>query len=169
MALKSGSMREQINNIYQELIKNETLLRLLYYPPKSHRNPDPLSEELPNLVNVDDQGYWDLVSDRIMLAEKTSDLEDKSLCRLYISPGRRRPVYNNYQLATQEVRISVFTHEDFEDDMRLVWISDVINEILVLEHVAGMGLLEYAGGDPLAAPTRYKHYQHVYKFGDSKK
>ncbi|MFS0643677.1 hypothetical protein [Siminovitchia sp. 179-K 8D1 HS] len=169
MALKPGSMREAINNIYQKLIKNETLLRLLYYPPMSARNPDPLSDQLSNLVNPESEEYWNLVDDRIMLAEKTSDLEDRPLCRLYVYAGRRRPVFNNYQLATQEVIINVFTHEYFEKDMRSVWISDVLNEILTLKRISGFGQLEYAGGNPLVAPAGYKQYQHIYRYSDSKK
>lgn len=169
MSLKQGSMREAFNNIYQRLINDETLLRLLYYPPKSRNNPDPLDPSLPNLVNPDSPEYWDLVNERIVLGEKTTDLEDEPLCRLYLHAGRRRPVYDNYLLASQEVILSIFTHESYERDIRSLWISDVLNELLVHEPIAGYGKLEYTAGNPMAAPLGYKHYRHVYRFADNKK
>jgi hypothetical protein len=168
MAIEQGSMRQVINNIYQILIKDEELMRLLYYFPKNANNLDPLDVGLPNIINSDE--YWDIVDERIMLAEKTTDLELKPLCRLYISQGRRRPVFNNYLLTTQEIMISVYTHEDYEKDMRNAWISDRINELLALEYIAGsIGKFDYFGGNPRVANTGYKRFDHVYEYATKKK
>lgn len=169
MAIKQGSMREVVNSIYQILINDEELLRLLYYYPRSADHLDPLDESLGNIKDRED--YWDIVDDRIMLAEKDSDLVEKDICRLYITQGRRRAVFGNYLLATQEIMISVYTHENYEYDMRSAWISDRINELIALEDIAGtLGTkLEYVAGNPFSAPIKYKRYNNVYEYTTSKK
>lgn len=170
MSIKKGSVRDAYNSIYTAFREDEELMRLLYYPPKDSKNLDPLDKRLPNITEMELGDYWDIVEERIRLAEKTSDLEDKPLCRIYISLGRRRPIFGNYMLVTQEVLVSVYTHEMFEKDSRNEWILDRINELLVSEKLQGMiGKVEYAGGDPYVAPAQYKNYRHRYRYTDSKK
>jgi len=169
VAIKQGSMRQVVNNIYQILINDEELLRLLYYFPKSSIYLDPLDEELENIKDKED--YWDIVADRAILAEKSTDLINKAICRIYITQGRRRPVFGNYLLATQEVMISVYTHEEYELDMRSAWISDRINELIVSEYIEGTmsNKLEYAGGNPRVTVKGYKKFDHTYEYTTSKK
>lgn len=170
MTIEQGSMRYVINNIYQMLINDEKLLRLLYYYPKSAKHLDPLNEALPNLVDADSDEYWSVVDERFRLAEKTSDLLEQPICRIYISSGRRRPVFGNYLLATQEIKISIYTHENYESDMRLEWIADRIQELITLELVDGIfGKLDYVAGNPTVAPTQYKRYDQLYEFSTGKK
>lgn len=170
MALEQGSMRHVINSVYQILIKDEELLRLLSYFPKDGQNPDPLSEELPDLVDEDSDDYWNLIDERFKLAEKTSDLLEEPICRIYISSGRRRPVFNNYLHATQEILISIYTHENYESDMRSEWLSDRVQELLSLERIEGIyGKLDYVAGNPKVAPTQYKRYDQIYEFNTNKK
>lgn len=169
MTLKKGSTRDAINNIYQVLISDEELLRLLYYKPKSARNPDPLSDELPNILDKDISELWDFRDERIVQAEKTSDLVDKEICRMYVSMGRRRGRFDNDRLVNQEVIIGVFTHESY-DDLRQEWIMDRINELIALERFnSTYGRLEYVAGDPRVAPRFYSSFIHVYRFVDGKK
>jgi len=169
VAIKQGSMRQVINNINQILINDEELLRLLYYSPRDATHLDPLDETLPNVKDF--ETYWDVVDDRIMLAEKDSDLSTKAICRIYISAGRRRPVFDNYYLVTQEVMISVYTHETYEKDMRSAWISDRVSELLALEYIEGTlsHKMEYVGGNPRVAPVQYKKYEHIYEYVTKKK
>lgn len=169
MAIKQGSMRQVINSIYQILINDDELLRLLYYYPKSANTRDPLDENLKSIKERED--YWDIVDERIRLAEKDDDLIEIDICRLYITQGRRRPVFGNYLLATQEIMISVYTHENYEQDMRSAWISDRINELIVLENIDGtLGeKLEYAAGNPRVAPIKYKRFDHIFEYTTSKK
>ncbi|HLG28301.1 MAG TPA: hypothetical protein VI423_10990 [Paenisporosarcina sp.] len=169
MSIEQGSMRQVIGNIYKILINDEDLMRLLYYFPKDATHFDPLDEELENIK--DNVEYWDIVDDRIMLAEKDTDLNDKAICRIYISAGRRRPVFNNYLLTTQEIMISVYTHEKYEKDMRSAWLSDRINELLSLEYIEGTlsHKLEYFGGNPRVAPSQYKRYDHTFEYVTKKK
>jgi len=168
MAIQIGSMRNSINNIYQKLINDEELIRLLYYYPQSSTTPDPLDSSLPNLVDNESETYWEIVQERVLLTEKINNIEDKKLCRIYMFTGSRRPDYKNHLLVTQEVYIYVFVHEEYDKDLRLLWISDKIAELLALEPVAGIGKLEYAGGDPRDAPKEYVSYEHRYRFSTKK-
>lgn len=177
MAIEQGSMREVINNIYQVLINDEILLRLLWYKPKRETGKDPLDgieplTDPPTLPHVKDMAtYWDIVDERVMLAEKVNDLVEKPICRLYISPGRRRGLFNNYLLASQEIVISVYVHEDYEVDMRSAWISDRINELIVLEYVKGTmnKRFEFVAGNARVAPIQYSKFELIFEYTTSKK
>lgn len=172
--IKQGSTVSFFNAIYQTLIEDEELLRLLTYLPNGYDsqdnyNPDPLDESLTNLVDKESDDYWKLVGERIVLGEKTSDLLESQLCRIYIYEGRRRPVFESYLIATQEVYIDIFIHESFDKDLRISRISDRINELICLEHIAGFGKLEYTAGNPREATSHYRRYLHQYKMNVSKK
>lgn len=168
MVIKKGSMREVISSINDILINDEDLLRLLWYYPEEISGTDPLDTSLLNVKDM--ANYWDIVNERIMLAEKVDDLVVNPICRLYISSGRRRGVFNNYLLATQEILITIYVHEDYEFDMRSEWISDRINELLVLEHVQGsIGRIDYVAGNARVAPIKYTRYDHIFEYVTGKK
>ena len=172
--IKQGSTVGFFTSIYQRLIEDEELMRLLKYNPKGYDkegnySPDPLDPALPNLVDADSDEYWQLVDERIILGEKTSDLLESKLCKIYIYEGRRRPVFENYLVATQEVYIDIFIHETFDRDLRISRISDRINELIALERIAGFGKLEYKAGNPREAPTHYRRFLHQYTMNVSKK
>lgn len=169
MAIKKGSMREVINNIYQLLINDEELLRLLWYKPIQLEGIDPLDTALLNVKDMAD--YWDIVNNRIMLAEKENDLINDPICRLYISAGRRRPVFNNYLLATQEIVISMYIHEDYELDGRSNAISDRVSELIALEYVEGAmnQRMEFVAGNARVAPIQYRRYDLIFEYTASKK
>ncbi|MGE8033872.1 hypothetical protein B1B04_09270 [Lysinibacillus sp. KCTC 33748] len=172
--IKQSSTVEFFSNIYQILITDEELMRLLKYEPKGYDtqenyHPDPLDPKLPNLVNIESDDYWKLVDERVVLGEKTSDLIENKLCKIYIYEGRRRPVIESYLVAQQEVNIDIFIHESFDRDLRISRISDRINELIALERIAGFGKLEYKSGNPREAPTHYRRFLHQYTMNVSKK
>lgn len=172
--IKQGSTTSFFNLIYQELIKDEELLRLLVYLPQGYDalnkyHVDPLDESLPNLVDFDSDDYWALTEERIVLGEKTSDLLEQKICRIYIYEGRRRPVFGNYAHATQEVNIDVYVHEEYDKDLRISRIGDRLNDLLALERIAGYGKLEYKAGNPREAPTHYRRFLHQYIMNVGKK
>lgn len=169
MSIELGSTREDINGIFQELIKDEKLLRLLTYYPQDANNLDPLDKRLSNIVDVESDEYWEIVADRIRLAEKTSDLILKPKCIIYIGLGRRRPVFGNHILVTQEINISIYTHQDFEADMRHVWILDRINELIVMKEISGLTRLDYIAGNPRVAPVHYIRYDHIFGYVTGKR
>lgn len=168
MAIKNGSMREVFNEFFTILRNDKVLMRLMFYLPKEITGNDPLDPTLLEVTEMAD--YWDIVNDRIMLAEKVDDLVEKPICRLYISSGRRRGVFNNYLLATQEINITIYVHEDYETDMRSEWISDRINELIALEHVSGsIGRIDFVAGNPRVAPIGYSRYDLIFEYTTGKK
>lgn len=161
-------MREAVNSVYQILLNDEELLRLLWYYPLSAKNPDPLDKTLPNVLDM--ETVWDIRDERILLMDKTSDIEEKPICRICITAGRRRPKANSYVVAEQEINISIFSHESYEYDMRNSRISDRINSLLVNEQMDGMiGKFRYVSGNPRVAPKQYTQYVHTYVYGDGVK
>ena len=173
--IKKGSTPTFFRAIYQTLIADEELMRLLTYLPRgydkngNYNEFDPLDERLPNIVDSESEEYWKLVDERILLGEKTSDLLESKLCRIYIYEGRRRPVFKSYLVARQEVNIDIFIHESYDKDLRITRISDRINELVALEHIAGFGKFEYVAGNPREAPTHYRRFLHQYTMTVSKK
>lgn len=175
MTLEKGTMYYFMNNIEMALINDEDLLRLLVYKPMGYDTinkkmiPDPLDKALPDLVN-DSEEYWNLVSDRIRKGEKRTDIENEIKCFLYISEGRRRPVFDNHTLATQEVIFNYYIHESFENDWRISRLTGRVSHLLTHKiELAGLGKFEYAGGDSYDAPKGYRNYTERYVFSTSKK
>ena len=170
--LELGSLRRFFNNIYTKLRTSEELMRLLHYPPENYskKYPDPLDKSLPDLVD-DSEKYWDLVEKLIITGTKSTDIEEKGICRLYIYPGRRRPRWGNFLIADQEVVIDILVHESYNKDMRMEWLIDTISKLIVLERVAGYGQLELTGGNPRpqGAAIGYSKYELVFSFGENKK
>ena len=170
MAIEKGSMREVIDAVYQILINDEEVLRLLWYKPKRISGKDPLDPSLPNILELDEEAYWDIVDERIMLQPKVSDIVDNPICRLYITSGRRRSLSNNYYIAKQQIIINTYVHEEYLGDMRSESIADRLAQLLALENLSGaIGKLNHVKSDPYEAPTQYQRFQHVYEYTDMKK
>lgn len=168
--LRKGSMRQVINTVYTKLRNDEELMRALHYPPKDNKlkQLDPLDPTLPNLI--DSKEYWNIVNNTIRTASKSSNIEENAMCRIYIYPGRRRPIFGNYMKATQEIVIDVLVHDKFTSDMRLEWINDRVNELLSLELVSGVyGKLDYVAGNNRVAPIGYSLYEHIFEYLTEKK
>lgn len=166
--IEQGSMRQVFIEVYKILAHDEELMRLLYYPAEDAHNPQPLSKDLPNLMDRAD--IWDIRRDRIIRSDKSSDIEGEPKCRIYIYPEKRRSRWGNYLIADQGISFSIFVHESFDSDGRMQWISDRLYKLLSLERVPGsIGMLEYVKGDPWTAPRQYSQYRHVFQFTTSKK
>lgn len=164
-------MREHINTIYTTLIEDEYLMRLLYFKPRSPELNMPIDyNDRDTLVMLEREDYWDIVDDRVLTTTKSSEIEDKkALCRLYIYPGRRKSRHNNYLLADQEIVIDILVHDSYSSDLRQQWISDRIDELIVLERLTGIGKIEFVSGAPRQSPIGYDKYETVYLITDSKK
>lgn len=160
------SMYNNLIDIVKTFYNDETLLRLLHYPPTNYNDiPDPLDKSLPNITDTDDD--YSIRDYVIMLAPKTDDLESNPSCRLYLYAGRRTPT-SNYVTANQEVIVDILCHNDYEKDLRSMKISDRVNELLFDSRVTGMAKIDYVGGSPIKAPSEYVGYSHKYVFVSSK-
>ena len=159
MTVKSGGLREAGMLIRKELMKHESFLRLLVYKPMDADNPSPLDPSLPNIIG-NEKMIERIMEKHLLLGEKLSDLEDTAIVRVFISFGRRRPKDNNYLIAGQEIYLHVYTHENYNMDMRNAWITDEINSILTHKHgLAGIGKLEFAGAEPFTTIKQYQYYR----------
>lgn len=183
--IKKGSMRQVTNEIFKLLRTDEELLRLLWYPSEdiNKKQLHHMDMNLPCLVptglgegvsgcvsSISEEEYWNIVDHVIIPGEKIQEIEENALCRIYMYPGRRRPVFGNYLMAKQELKIDVFVHEDYSKDYRMEWINDRINELLSLERIQGvLGMLDYVAGNPRVAPIGYSKYEHMFVFSGGKK
>jgi len=164
-------MKQTIDDMYDCLVKDESLLRLVYYPPEKYGvSPDPLDSSLEDILNKDISERWDIIDKHILLSSKSSDLVEENICRIYVHLGNRIPSTNgSFKVATQEVHIDILTHESYEYDSRIARICDRINELLIHNRITGLGMVEYVRGLPHPAPQTYSGYRQTYKVGNTKK
>lgn len=166
------SMHKNFTDIINVLNFDETLLRLLYYPPADlvKSTPDPLDSSLANILDIDTD--WKIRNNNIMFTPKIDDLVvDKPICRLLVYLGRRTPYTNNFLIAQQQLYIDVLCHHSFENgDLRSSRINDRLNELFVGEKITGIGKFDYVSGGQIGTVTReYVGFQNVYSFGSVKK
>lgn len=162
-------MYDNLIDIIKIFRYDETLLRLLYYPPKDLKinQNDPLDNALQNILDKQESELWKIRDNHICTTAKSDDLIKNPICRIYIYAGRRQP-NKNYMVANQEVQIDIYCNNSFEKDFRTLRISDRINELLVSKHITGVGKLEYVSGYPIDAPEDYVGYHHNYEFQSGK-
>lgn len=161
-------MYENFSDIVKLFYHDDQLLRLLYYPPTNFTSiKDPLDPSLQNMT--DNDADWKIRLDRILSTPKSDDLVNTEICRIYVYAGRRRPQSGNFKVANQELIIDILCHSKFENgDFRSLRISDRINDLLIHEHVTGLGKMDYIDGGQAPAPNNYVGYRHVYTFGSTK-
>lgn len=173
--MKPASLYLFMNNIEKVLIADEELLRLLTYKPMGYDEqthteiPDPLSSDLPNLVDTTSKDYWNLVRDRIRKGDKRTNINDDSKCVIYLQEGRERSVWGNAFQVDQEVILSILVHEDYEDDWRMSRIRDRVYELLIhRQEMAGFGKFESVGGDPRDAAKGFRRIDYRMTFTNNK-
>ena len=151
-------MSTDINKPLNVFRNDETLLRLLVYKPKSltDNQPDPLSEDLPDILDLDEDELWALRDKHISTTSNSDDLSDEKLCRIYVYLGNRRPASNNYTLAEQEIIIDVLCHDSYQiKEQRMFKISDRLNELLIDERITGVTKIQYLSGSIIGSPAEY--------------
>ena len=160
---KQRSVKNVLLNIYEILRKDETLMRLLYYPPKGSGNlKSPLDPTLPNLVDENSDVYWDLVDERILLQPKLNDIELKPLARIYVVQGNSRKDLVNLTLTIQEIDVHIYTHDLYEKDLRNADIHDRVSDLLLGRDFGFVGKLMYEDGRPVPSPKEYTAVKHSY-------
>lgn len=165
------AMYKNFTDILDVLYNDETLLRLLYYPPEDLKTNtlDPLDISLPNVIDSDTN--WIIRYSRIMKTPKDDDLTpDNPICRIFVYPGRRSADSGNFLAARQNLIIDVVCHNSFEEgDFRITRICDRLNELFVAEKITGIGKINYLNGNNISSPSGYVGYQNIYQFGSIKK
>lgn len=165
------SIRNNMKTLLDLFRNDETLLRLLFYKPKSivDNIPDPLSPSRSNILEKDEEELWQIRDEHIFPMYKDSDLKDIETCRIHVYAGNRVPTNHNYTLAEQDFVIDIFSHESYEKDYRLLWVTDRLNELLFNKRITGITKIKYDSGRILQSPSSYSAYRHVYTFESGSK
>lgn len=166
-----SNRKKMLISTHDLLINDEDLLRLLYYPPTSLREgqPNPLSGELSDVLDMDLDKLWGVRDHHIPLTSKADDLIENELCRIYLYLGKTRPSHNNFMTTKQEIVVDVFCHYSYiEADQRMAMISDRISALLFNQRVHGLGKVDYRNGYDFTAPKGYQAYRHIYEVGGVK-
>lgn len=160
--------KNHIKDTYMVLIQDETLKRLLWYPPEDILNdvPKPLSPTLPN-ISDNEKLNWKVIDDRILRGSKSDDLVDDEKCRLYLYLGDVTPTSHSVFIK-QEICIDVLWHEIYENDLRFDSITQKLKSLLVGKHITGIGKMEYYDGMPIGTPKNYSGYRHIFQVGSTK-
>ena len=156
-------------DFYKEIIKDEPLIRLLYYPAKN-TNDDPLSPSKPNSINTDVYRN-DILKQRILRAPNATGLvnNNEGICRICMYMGTSTRTSSEY-LFNQRIVFDIFVNiEKYElVDSRSLRIIDRLDEIVNDEPVTGLGVCTNVAFSPITAPVGYIGYTSEFMFGSTK-
>ena len=164
-------MLKYLTDIHKLLAKDENLLRLLYYKPKSF-DDDPLSPLKPNIIGSDKEKS--IVASSIVRSHKTTDLSlDNKICRLCVYPGQRdNKAYKTSRLAAdQDIVIDIYANiEAFDNiDFRLAKICDYVDERFFDQPITGIGKMDFQAGRLInTSPEGHFGYRLFYSFTSMK-
>ncbi|MED4552843.1 hypothetical protein ACU64V_07225 [Lysinibacillus capsici] len=162
---------KNITEFYHSLINDEILLRLLYYIPKD-QSDDPLDELKVNVSQLPENDR--ILSNLIVIGDKTEDLTPESNCRICLYTGPRLPQKNylksvnqytdNPYSSTQQYIFDIYTPISTNNiDFRLDKLGEVLNEILFQKDIEEFGDLRFHSGLPLNnLPHGFVGYRWIY-------
>jgi hypothetical protein len=160
--------KNYIKDTFLVLSQDETLKRLLWYPPENilTDTPSPLSPTLPNISN-DEELNWRVIDDRILLNSKSDDLANNEKCRLYLYLGDVNTTSHSVFIK-QEIIIDVLWHELYDNDLRFDSITQTLKNLLAGKYVTGIGKMEFYDGMPINSPKNYSGYRLIFEVGSTK-
>lgn len=161
-------MRKNVMDIYNSIINNEEILRLLIYNPINYFD-NPLSPEKANILDLPIDDRFKLYDKHILRTPKADDLTQDKASRLCIYPAKRRST-GNYEVADQDIIFDIFVHFDIDHiDLRLSWLCDTINNFIYGSRITGMGTIRFYDGNIIFnSPVGYVGYRLIYRFGSAK-
>lgn len=174
--MNSLGFRKQLLDIFNTLQTDEKLMRLLYYIPKNALD-DPLSGSKKDVTKFDTEEFQKIISNSLIPADKKNDLDvdNSELCRICMYNGERFPqsyrssatnMYStNNQVVTQYMIFDVYVHLNIDIiDLRLSWICDRLNDLLVNEKLTGISQFEFYQSTPIYnTPKGFSGYRLAYK------
>ena len=167
--VKTVALYNNMIDFYKVLIKDEPLMRLLYYPAKNTTD-DPLSKSKPNLIDTDIYRN-DILKQRILRAPNADGLveNNEGICRICMYMGTSTRTENIYMF-NQRIVFDIFVNiQKYEMvDSRSMRIIDRLNEIVNDEPVTGMGACTNVTFAPITAPVGYIGYTSEFMFGSTK-
>lgn len=170
-------MRDSLMEVYNKLIKDEELLRLLYYTNKevydySNINDPkhPLNPSRDNILDKTDAEKWEIIYDLIKMTYTVDGLDVNKKNRVCIYSGRRTPDgQRSYLVSKQSIFLDIYTPPVFDNsDFRMSWIVDRINELLFNDELeSGVSNLGFKDGGKIETPDfGYNGYRLMYHFVD---
>lgn len=163
------NMRKNIIDIYNSIVSNEEILRLLIYNPINALD-NPLDQSKPNILDIPVSERFEIIDKHVLRTPKASDITvSEKISRLCMFPAKRRPT-RNYEVADQDMIFDVFVHHDIDHmDLRLSWLCDHINNFINDSRITGIGSIRFVDGSPIFNPPEgYTGYRLVYRFGSVK-
>ncbi|WP_079709860.1 hypothetical protein [Paraliobacillus ryukyuensis] len=163
--------RDHLMEIYKKFQTSEDLLRLLYYYPTDNNGnySNPLSQDKQNILDMSPLEKLNIIKDRIRFTKSIDGMgtDENHICRIIFYAGRRS-VTSNRLTMNQDINFDIIVHREFNDnDMRLEWIKDVVDKILVYEDYSSFGEVKQLSGKEISGlPEGYIGYQLTYNFGD---
>jgi len=167
-------LKESLEKLFNELSKDEELLRLLHYAPKNALD-DPLDKSKQDITSLKDEDKHKIISKVLMPSDKTYDLVlDSKMSRICFYTGSRKPqtshntfagrLQDNPYVSDQIYNFDVYVHVDIDIvDFRMTWICDRLNELLLLNKVTDIGSYILAFSSPINnTPKGFIGYKLAY-------
>lgn len=149
----------------EEILRDEELLRLLYYKPKNKLD-NPLDSAKPNILDKPVDELWEIIDYHLVPAIRLDDLQKESVCRIFYYAGYGRSAKKNYLFSNQEYIFDVIVHNDIQiTDKRLEKICDRLNDLLFNKRIGGVGKTLFKVRQPInGVPSNYMGFKLVYEF-----
>lgn len=166
------SGRAKILQKYINIIRNdEHLMRLLYYNPldKNGDAVDSLSDELPNITEMDEETR-DMIADKhIRKSQKYDEIQDEKMSIIFVYYGKTANVFDNHTLVKREIIFHILSHNDFSFDDRISEICDRLDTLFIGKRIGGIGKTDAAPSFPREAPKEYLSFEQKYSITDKKR
>lgn len=163
------SNRGDIKQKFISVMKNdEHLLRLLHYNPldENENFVDFTDENLPNITELPEDEYDEIVFDHIRTSQKTDDIEEYKKTVVFIYYGKSKAKFGNHSLVDREIIFQILSHNDFSFADRIEEICDRLDTLFVNKNIAGLGKTRLANSFPREAPKEYLAYEQKYLVTD---
>ena len=147
-----------------ELIKDEALLRLLYYKPINYFD-NPLDKNKLNVTKLDDAS--NIIDKLIKHTPNVDGLDENPICRICVYAGKRYGTRNK-KTKMQELIFDIFAHRSFHEvDLRMYQIADRVDDIVRSKNLSSFGRVEEKDAYPLFEVAKnYFGYRIIYLFGE---
>ncbi len=163
------SNRGDIKQKFINVMKNdEHLLRLLHYNPldENENFVDFTDENLPNITELPEDEYDEIIFDHIRTSQKTDDIEEYKKTVVFIYYGKSKAKFGNHSLVDREIIFQILSHNDFSFADRIEEICDRLDTLFVNKNIAGLGKTRLANSFPREAPKEYLAYEQKYLVTD---
>ena len=183
---KRDGLSKNIDFIYEKLVNDEEILRLLYYAPRGskvlsqHTNEftdlpsgvrlsiDPLSSLHPNILPIDTSDdnevvdkYWEIVDQSIKTKSKDNDITNLAICRLCVYHAKSRSPYGQEESYRRDyIEIDILTEDRYEEgDTRSMAIVDRIQQLFHRKKGLGVGISIVTSPMPIQTVPQYTKYR----------